>query len=1187
MARIWTPAQRSAIESRGVDLLVSAAAGSGKTATLTERIIRALTDRDSPADISKMLIVTFTRASAADLRQKIFSALSDALAEDPADKHLAEQLVKLNNAKISTIDSFYLDLIRENFSTLGLPPNFRIADTAEIVLLSKELMNDTIEELYNKDTDAFSRFAECFVNIRGASRLADIMLDLHSHISSYPEGIEYLKNSADNCLRGADGDFFESSFGGIILSDIKDKISYYITVLSDAVNTIITDEKASRAYLSSFSYDLTFCRDMLDILDKKSYSSARSHILGYAPIKLGSLASEFATEEIIAFKEKRSQITKDIKAIAKSSFGLTAENISSALKDTHDMTMKLHETLSLFEQKLNEEKLRRAVFDFNDIRRYALKLLVDSDGNPTEYAKALSFEFTDIYIDEYQDVDRVQDMIFRAISNGSNRFMVGDIKQSIYGFRGAEPSVFAHYRATFPAISDESTEGTTGRSIFMSNNFRCDENVIAFTNRICSYLFGICSENIGYTPEDDLVFSKIIDNENYVSPKVKLSIIVPPLTDLDIPTDADSNRYNEAKYIATEISELLRGGTLQNGNSITPADICVLFRSKNMLPHLRRAFDEFGIEYCGGDDDEYFEDPSVLLILSVLNVIDNPHRDIYLAGALNSPLFNCSMDDLVVLRKYRDSSYSLYEAIEDYASDETDILADKLRAFLKILSDWRDSSLSLPVDKLIRRIYSSKAFCTSLSVTDNLRALYEYARKFESGGFKGLYNFIEYLNRIIDEGTKIDTGADRSSNDCVSFMTIHHSKGLEYPVCFLCGTAGEFSKSDFKESLLFHADIGAAMKLSDGVGFARINTPMRAAVASKIVSEQTEEEMRVLYVALTRAREYLYVTASTSKSPEKLLAAAKDRKMYSSRYTLMKCHSPIEWILTAISGRDMSDICDLSFVPSDTLKTPFELFDIKPLDEGEVIIDAELEEIFRQKFSFEYPYATLSRIPAKISVSKLSPDILDEKDTTQSLFEPKENTAVPPILLGVGSAKPSAAERGTATHLFLQFCDMPRTEKMGVKDELARLTEKGFLPKDIENTVFIKELEAFFESELYVKIKNAKKVIREQRFNILLPAASFSTDPEFCVKTEGELMAVQGVIDLILIDADGALCLYDYKTDRLTREELDDLSLLQKKMSSLHASQLSYYKLAIEGLFGRPCDIAQIYSTHAAKTVDV
>ena len=1187
MARIWTPAQKTAIESRGVDLLVSAAAGSGKTATLTERIIRSLTDKDSPADISKMLIVTFTRASAADLRQKIFSALSDALAENPADKHLAEQLVKLNDAKISTIDSFYLDLIRENFSTLGLSPSFRIADTAEMVLLSKELMNDTIDELYNKDADSFSRFVECFVNIRGASRLTDVMLDLHSHISSYPEGIEYLKNSADKCMMGTEGDFFESSFGSITLSDVKDKISYYAIVLSDAVNTIITDEKVSRAYLASFSYDLTFCRDMLEILDQKNYSSARSHILGYSPIKLGSLPSEFATDEIVAFKEKRTQITKDIRSIAKNSFGLTAENIVSALKDTQEMTLKLYETLSLFEKKLNAEKLRRAVFDFNDIRRYALKLLVNADGTPTEYARTLSLEFTDIYIDEYQDVDRVQDMIFRAISNGSNRFMVGDIKQSIYGFRGAEPGVFAHYRATFPAISDESSDNCSGRSIFMSNNFRCDENIIAFTNRVCSYLFGICSENIGYTSDDDLVFSKIIEDTSYVSPKVKLSVIIPPLNDSDAPSSADTNRYNEAKYIAAEVSKLLKDGSLQNGSKIKPANICVLFRSKNMLPHLRRAFDEFGIEYCGGDDDEYFEDPSVLLVLSVLNVIDNPHRDIYLAGALNSPLFNCSMDELIVLRKYRDSSYSLFEAIEAYAADETGELADKLRDFLSILSDWRDTSISLSVDKLIRRIYSSRVFCTSLTVTDNLRALYEYARKFESGGFKGLYNFIEYVNRIIDEGTKIDTGADSSSDDCVSFMTIHHSKGLEYPVCFLCGTAGEFSKSDFKESLLFHADTGAAMKLSAGEGFARINTPMRAAVASKIVSEQTEEEMRVLYVALTRAREYLYVTASTSKSPEKLLAAAKDRKMYSSRYTLMKCHSPLEWILTAIADRDMSDICDVSFISSDILSTPFELFNIKPLDEKDVIADSELERILAEKFSFEYPYAKLSRIPAKISVSKLSPDILDEKDTSQELFAVKEKNTVPPILLGQDTGKRSAAERGTATHLFLQFCDMQRTEATGVKAEMAYLIEKGFLPKDIEDIAFTNEIEAFFESELYGKIKRAQRVIREQRFNILLPASDFSNDPELSSAISGELMAVQGVIDLILIDEDGALCLYDYKTDRLSLSELSRDDLLSKKMSSLHSQQLSYYKLAVEAMLGRRCDIVQIYSTHAAKTVDV
>lgn len=1188
MARNWTPAQSAAIATHGVDLLVSAAAGSGKTATLTERIIRSLTDKDSPADISKMLIVTFTRASAADLRQKIFEAISDALAEDPSNRRLAEQLVKLGSARICTIDSFYLDLIRENFSTLGLSPDFRIADTAEILLLSRELMNETIDEFYNKDTDSFSRFTECFVNIKGASRLTDILLDLYSHISSYPEGVEYLKNSAQSCMINTDTDFFRSRFGDVLLSETRDKIRYYATVLDDAVKKISEDEDTAKAYLASFAYDLTFCRDMLDILDKRSYSSARAHILGYSPIKLGRLASELATDEIKSFKEKRTSITKDIRELAKKSFGLTPDNISAAMADTGAITLTLYSVLSSFEGRLNAEKLRRSLCDFSDIRRYALKLLVAPDGTPTEYAKTLSLEFTDIYIDEYQDVDRVQDMIFRAISNGSNRFMVGDIKQSIYGFRGAEPSVFAGYRAAFPEHDSDTVDGG-GRSIFMSNNFRCDENIIAFTNRICSYLFGICSENIGYTASDDLVFSKTSPSEDYISPKVSLSIVVPPEDeDSDYVKDAENNRYSEAKYIASQISELLRSGTLANGERISQADIAVLFRSKNMLPHLRRAFDEFGIEYNGGEDDKYFENPDVLLILSILNVIDNPHRDIYLAGTLNSPLFACSMDELVTLRGYRDRSCSLYEAIEAYAEENTDSLADKMKGFLSVLEGLRSLSLSLPVDKLIRRIYTSEIFAkASLTVTDNLRALYEYARRFEAGTFKGLYNFIEYINKIISEGTKIDTGSESSAANAVSLMTIHHSKGLEYPVCFLCGTSGEFSKSDFKDSLIFHADIGAAMKLSDGTGFARINTPMREAVASRIISDQIEEEMRVLYVALTRARERLYVTASTSKSPDKLLDMAKEKRAYSSKYPLIKCHSPIEWILTAISGVDVSDICNLSFISADTLSTPRELIDELPLLEHKPIADAELESALAKKFAFEYPHAKLSRIPAKISVSKLSPDVLDESGDTHEIFEPESACTPPTILLGESAGKPSAAERGTATHLFLQFCDMKRTEATGVSEEMARLIEYGFLPKGTDSVAFSDELENFFKSELYAKIKGAREIIREQRFNILLPASMFSKDSEFISNAGEELMAVQGVIDLVLIDADGALCLYDYKTDRLTKAELGDDALLQKKMSSLHSQQIFYYKLAVERLFGRPCDIAQIYSTQAAKTVNV
>ncbi len=1191
MARVWTDAQKAAINTRDKELLVSAAAGSGKTATLTERIIASLTNKENPYDISKMLIVTFTRAAAAELRQRIFTAITDALAEDPTNKHLASQLVKIGNAKICTIDSFYLDLIRENFSVLGLPPTFRIADTAEAELMSKELMADTVNKFYDANTEEFSRFAEAFTNVRNSAQLPEILLDLYSHVASYPEGIEFLNICAKETEENAEKDFFDSPFGKILRKNTIENLKYFISAFEECIEFVDSEEAISSAYGASFRYDYEFCESLLKKLECESYSAVKAHLHSYSPISLKSIGKA-KSEDTEAIKDTRTKLTTGIKELASKAFSLTPESISRAMLQTAKITATLYSLLSEFEKRLTEEKLARAIFEFNDIRRYALKLLVDENGEPTEVAVELSKQFTDIYIDEYQDVDRVQDMIFKAISNGKNRFMVGDIKQSIYGFRGAEPQVFAKYRAEFPAHGSAQASNSPNETIFMSNNFRCDKNIIEFTNRVCSYLFGICAESIGYCSDDDLKFSKLgPESNNYPSPKVKLSILVPPEDESsEYKSCAENNRINEAKYIANEILELVKASKKADGTPISFGDIAVLVHYSTANPYLREAFSEAGIPFFGADDVEYFENPDVLLILSVLNVIDNPHRDIYLAAALRSPLFELTLDDLITLRQYKDDSCSLFEALKDYADGQDDALSARCKEFLATLSEWRDDTLSLPVDKLLKKIYSCARFAASgLADSQNLRLLYEYARKFESNSFRGLYNFIEYINKIIEEKTDFTSVSAEASGDKVSIMTIHKSKGLEFPVCFIFGAGGEFNKNDFKDSLIFDSYAGVAMKLPDQTGFARINTPMREAVASNILISRAEEEMRVLYVALTRARERLYVTASTTKKRDKLLGDAEYRHKHSCRYLLMRSRSYLEWILSAIASQDISDICELALIPADSVETQKNIDLLgKAYEENSTCeINEALVKDLKEKFDYKYQYGAYSKIPAKISVSRLSPDVLDESDDSLNLFETPRKANVPEIFSGETGKKLSATERGTATHLFLQFCNFERAEKFGVKEELARLVDEKFLPSSATDAVFIDELERFFESELYRKIKTAKRVIREQRFNILLPASQFSKDKEFIEAIGDEQLAVQGVIDLIVIDENGDICLYDYKTDRISKNEAENDALLKRKMEALHKEQLSYYKIAVERLFDKECHICAVYSTHAARTVEI
>ncbi len=1200
MEKKWTAAQTAAMNITDKTLLVSAAAGSGKTATLTQRIINRLTDPEHPSDISGMLIVTFTHAAADELKNRIFLALSAELAKCPANRHLTSQLIKLGSAKICTIDAFYLDLVRQNFAQLGISPSFRIADPAELELLSDNVMEETVEFFYETD-NGFSALAECLTGTRSANRLSKVLLHLSERASSLPEGVEFLHTHASQIEKSAreDMDFLSTPFGQILRAQTLDAIHHFKTVFDSAVEFACHPDFVS-ALLTSYVYDLDFCNLLIKNLNHptEGYRRTQDLLNSFEPIRLKSLKNA-ATEESDTYKELRKDIHEKIRDIRKKSFSKSAETIRRALSETAGYTETLYRLLSEYERRMSEEKKRRNIMDFNDVRRQTLRLLVNEDGTPTEIAKQYAKEFTDIYIDEYQDVDRVQDLIFRSIAKPNNRFMVGDIKQSIYGFRGAEPSLFAQYRTDFPAADSDEAKDSDQAAIFMSENFRCDQNIIDFTNLVCGRMFSACADRIGYRAEDDdLRHAKPNPSENYRSPTVQVTVLSPSQSK-DDNEETMENEELEAEYIAAEIARLIREETKADGKPIQPGDIAVLFRSRTISSYLTKALQKRGILTSESDGEKYFEAPDVLMVLCLLNTVDNPHRDIFLTGTLRSPLFGFTMDDLISIRRSADFSHSLYDALLLRMEDGNDPLAKKCRDFEQTLSEYRRLSTALPVDRFLRMLFESDIFATSGFVTaqnesgegGNLLRLYEYARTFENGSFKGLYNFIEFINSMIEEGKKLKIPSKGVSPDRVNLMTIHKSKGLEFPVCFVCNTGARFNLADQQESLLFEYPIGVAMKLSDSTGFARINTPMRDALCTNNAVRQREEEMRVLYVALTRARERLYVTASRAGGEEKIMAEAFKNAAFCTRYSMMKCNSYLKWILLPFADPNTSTDCAcLSFLDERAIAEMEQSSKPSAPADEEVRtekVDQDLYRSLQTKYAFRYPHRDLQRIPAKLSVSRLSPDILDENDTSKDLFDRPEKTAIPDFFLGKINSRPNATERGTATHLFFQFFDISLALRHGAREELARLVEKKFIPQHVADLVYTEELEAFLQSVFAQEIQQAKRIIREQRFNLLMDSECFTANPLLRQTLQGEKMAVQGVIDLILIDREDRLCLFDYKTDRLTEAERNNPALAAEKMNRIHGLQLSYYAYAMEKLFGRPCHRICVYSTHSASLYDI
>jgi len=1220
----WTSAQTKAIETRDKTLLISAAAGSGKTAVLIERIIRLLTDPVEPIDISRLLIVTFTRAAASELRQRISKALSAAIAGDPSNKRLFSQLASLGSAHISTIDSFYADVVKKYSAKLGIPPSLRIADDSELSPLRRRIMDDVMDMGYRGEFDKingienvsfpnyegatpFTAFADSISDMRNDSGTWEILADLRSKLLSHPRSTDFLIDCELEYANAARSDLFDTVHGTVLRRHLTDKVTVMVSFLTDACDYLTLDGNMAKQYLPAFSYDLDFCRELLATLDSGTYVSTREKVLSYAPLKLGRLSAAQKTELCTDYAEFRKKFVKEeLESFKKKYFGggcSESELVDHAARSA--VTCKvLHAILSKFEELYSEEKLSRGICEFSDIKLWAYRLIVSPEGTPTDIALEIADTFDAVYIDEYQDVDPVQDLIFRCISKPRGRFMVGDVKQSIYGFRGSDPSLFMNYRSSFAPIDVDSEKlpDEDDCTIFMSSNFRCDENVIKFANSVCSYLFTNAKGGIKYAPEDDLEFAKCrIDGYAPSEAPAPVSVVLVDKhtknkDDSSVDESEDEFSNLEAAYIASEIKRLISSEKKNNGTDISPGDIAVFARAEKFLGLVAAELDRLGIEHSGGKGQSIFDDPEVMIALSLLHTIDNPRRDVHLAGALMSPIFGFSADELIAIRQ-NDKKCALYDAIIKYSEENDDMTAQKCKSTLGVIEELRTASASMPADKIVRTIFSRFSLLSRKEGDGDSRrallALYENARKYEGDEFKGLYSYLIYVEDMIENKKAPSVSSD--SDNAVQLMTIHKSKGLEFPVCFVASSGSKFNRDDTKNTLLYSPELGISTDILDADGFGKIKTSYRNALAIQITNMGTEEEMRLLYVALTRARERLYVTASSSKNLENRVAFYS---LYPSRGTVMDANNYISWILASLKRLGEREFFRIIKVSSDDIsdvESDLESADDEGNESAAEYSDETLEAV-RKNFEFEYPYLHVSSLPAKLSVSKLSPGVLDRStDSVEDDDKAESLDIVLPDIYGTPSFMSgsnelndlTAAEKGTATHTFLQFCDFDNAKKIGVKAELERLVRDGFIDIRRRDAVNTRQLESFFRSSLFEDISNARRVWREQRFNILLPAAAFTENDEYGKLINDEKLLVQGVMDLFFEDQNGDLILCDYKTDFLTYDEINDPRLAREKLCRAHSRQLSYYAEALHSMFGKYPDKVLIYSLPLGDTVEV
>lgn len=1136
--REFTKQQRRAIDDRGHTLLVSAAAGSGKTTVLINRIVGIITDEKEPVDLANLLVVTYTKAAAAEIRDRLSAALSAALSSDPSNRRLLRQLAMVPSAKIDTMDAFFLDVIRKNFDKAGLSANFSVCDegTSDIMLgtACEELVNEYYES--EPEDGTFYKLIENLKSSGNDAGFVDTVKKLYKEIFSFADTEAYF----DLCTKEYDGiangtlDFTNTSFYKAIADDISLLCAHTLEDLSEAL-CITKEDKAFARYSPCIENLHTTYKALVGA---KTYKELREASVGYQKVDFGSSRGDPDTKEFI--KGVRETAETLLQNTLVPLFGLKPEELRICCEEYATFAHFMKDILIKLDDKFSRLKKSKGVINFADMKRLCYGLLFEKkDGVtvPSALAHEVAKDYKEIFIDEYQDTDTIQDEIFASLSalSGANRFMVGDMKQCIYAFRGSEPKLFANYYNAYPMLGE--SDGKNAK-IVLSDNFRSDSSVINTVNLIFKSLMRKRLSDLDYDEAQALVKGKLTD-EN-----LPVELFITQKAEGETPTQMSEK---QARNCALEIARLI------NEKKYEPKDIAILTRFNKRIPLYKKALSELGIESKSSDGVDVFASAEIRLVRAVLYAVDNPARDVYLASALCSPVFGMTFNDIARLRVY--GRGSLYEALCS-SEDES---AKNAVAYLKEL---KKISLSGGIDKLIFKIIKDSGLDRAVKREKNGAVRYKnllrfisLSKSYNSGSYRGLSDFLSYCESL--ERTKSAQGSEKSGAG-VTISSMHSSKGLEYKVCFVTDCERDLFNNRGGPEIIHGKDLPFAFALLRQGGFVKVNTPPTAALNTIKRYSPVAEELRLLYVALTRAKEKLYISfAVDMENFEKTIGLIDKEKSPASDYFLLSEKTHLNFILRGIaagSGQKLERIFHLDKGIEPYLRVRFVKEDTFEATEA---VDSAPEKTEYETYpDYVYPHTARSLIPAKISVSDLGKE------------GEREN-------LGIRGELPSfmsplhatAAQRGTAMHSFMQFCDF-EAAAADVEKEAKRLSELGFISRAQAEILDFDALGGFFRSELYAQMKNAVHIYREQRYNLLQSASKYYDAPE----ANGQTLLIQGVIDCFFENASGEIILVDFKTDRVSKD--DGESVLRAR----HTPQLELYADAVELMLKKKPVKAYVYS---------
>ena len=1001
----WTEEQSQAIHEKGSNILVAAAAGSGKTAVLVERIINKIIEEE--IDIDKLLVVTFTNAAASEMRERILNAIYKKIEEEPTNLRLQKQITLLNKSNICTIHSFCLDVIRNNFYEINISPNFRIGDTAEIELLKEEVLDELFEDLYLKEDEGFLKLLEIYTSYKDDEPLKDIVKSIYNFIQSAPFPEKWLAEKVklfDIDIENTD--FAETVWGKIILNNYKECIEENILGLKKIKKELEAENELEK-FSQAIRLDIENLESLLVNLNSwdKSYELAKTFSFVRWP------SSKKINSETPAFvKEKRDMINAKFKKLKDSIFIYTSAEVLSDLKNMYEVLKLLQAIILKFNENYKKAKLERNIIDFNDIEHLALKILIkDEDGKyvPSEIAKKYQDKFEEIAIDEYQDSNMVQEYILTSISKGNNIFMVGDVKQSIYKFRQAMPELFLNKYKTYK-LKKEKTEADDLK-IQLFKNFRSRKNILDTTNIIFQEIMSKDLGDVDYNEDEYLNLGA-----NYEEPqlenidfagKTEINIINLEDTTKDSQEDEEDNGKTEriensileARYVAQKINELINSNYYvldkkEGYRKVTYKDIVVLLRSTTELsPIYEKEISDLGMPVYSETSTEYLNSVEIQLIMSCLKIIDNPMQDIPLVTVMRSMIGGFTDNDLIEIR-LADKYENFYESIVKARIQVNEELRNKIDSFLELINQWREASEFLALDELIWKIYMDTGYYNYVGLMQNgklrqanLKMLFERAKQYESATFKGVFNFINFIDKLKLRNN--DLGAAKiigENENVIRIMSIHKSKGLEFPVVFLSSTGKNFNLKDLREKILIHQEIGFGPNYENSE--LKIEYPTLAKEAIKMVSkrESISEEMRVLYVALTRAKEKLIITGIEKDLQKSIESKEKELQIYESEDNskinpkiLESYKSYLDWIeLVYLKNKiKNSDIFEFNVVSkteilNQTVESETERKDVLKDIANKKVSKENMEKI-KNILEWEYKYKDSTEMPSELSVSKI------------------------------------------------------------------------------------------------------------------------------------------------------------------------------------------------------------------------